>query len=179
LKQSDLEDFLKPLNASIADRQRGKKFIEQNPDYFEALLSLALNPKAERVHIVASWVLEQVLFENISRLKTHWTYFLKQLSKIENESMRRPLSKILFAYVKNNELRIQLSKREEERILELCFDWIIAPAQTATLAFALKTLTYYIHTHDWIREALEDLIQKGFGKDRVGIQSTIKRLLTN
>ena len=123
MKQAELNDFLKPLNASIADRQRGKKFIEQNPDYFEPLLFLALNPKAERVHIVASWVLEQVLFENSSRLKAHWAYFLKQLPAIENESMRRPLSKILFAYVKNKELRIQLSKREEERIIEQCFDW--------------------------------------------------------
>ena len=70
---NDLEELLIQFFASVADREKGAAFIEQHPERFEELFSLACSPKEERVHIVAAWVLEK--------------YSLHQLEVLEKTSM--------------------------------------------------------------------------------------------
>ena len=56
-----LEKRLLQHFGSAADRDKGAAFINKNPRFFNELLALACNAKADRQHIVAAWILENTL----------------------------------------------------------------------------------------------------------------------
>ena len=86
--------------------------------------------------MVISWCIELYLIEHLDELTAYLNRYLEALPKIKNESMRRPLSKILYYYVKKE--HHHLSEHQKQHIITLAFDWLIEPAQVATLNFALR-----------------------------------------
>ena len=132
--------LLLQLKASLIDRQKAAAYIKKHPKALLRLIDWALTPKRKRLHQVAAWVLEFVLIEKISWLQPHFDLFLRKLPKVESESSKRPLSKILYYYIRSKTHYDQLSPKQKKKIIALCFDWILLPSKTATLAFAIKIL---------------------------------------
>ena len=150
--------FFNTLSARKKDRQAGAQYLADHPEQWQALFAYGLNPQAERIHIILCWCAELYLVPQPDRLSPQLDTFLHQLALIQNESMRRSLSKILYYYVRHFEK--QLTQEQKEQIITLAFDWLIAPAQVATLNFALKLLQILQKEAPWIREELRAIVKQ-------------------
>ena len=102
---SPLEDLLLQFYASVADREKGAAFIDQNPAYFQELFTLACAPDQKRTHIVAAWVLEKYTFDKLALLSPVFREFLTGVALQKHESKRRPMIKLLFYYCKDKKRR--------------------------------------------------------------------------
>lgn len=171
-----LQALLLQLKASRVDRQSAASFVKKHPKTLIQLLHWALTPKRKRLHQAAAWVLEFVLIEKINWLHPHFDYFLKKLPKISSESSKRPLSKILYYYMRSKTHYDQLSPQQKKKIIALCFDWILLPSKTATLAFAIKILILLQKEYPWIAENLQDYIQNQMPNPSPGLQASIRSI---
>ena len=61
-----LESMLKQFFASVADREKGAAYIRQFPEQYDHLFKLACSPEQDRVHIVAAWILDCLLYTSPS-----------------------------------------------------------------------------------------------------------------
>lgn len=172
-----LEIFFNPLNASLSDRKKGAAFIKQHPQYFETLFQNALHNEGERFHVICSWILEMVLLDDLNKLKPKLDEFLAALPKIKNESMRRPLSKILYHFLLKKENQELLCEMQCDQIIVVCFDWIIKPAQVATFSFALKIIELLKKQRPEVRQLLQDALHNGFEDATPGMLVAIRRVL--
>lgn len=172
-----LKTFLNPLNASRSDREAGAAFIKQHPHHFKELFEAALNAKGKRFHVMCAWILEKVLLDELDKLKPKLDAFLSALPKIQNESMRRPLSKILYHFLKVKENRKSLREEQCNQIIAICFDWIIGPAKVATFSFALKVIGLFKKQRPEVRTLLNDALHNGFEAASPGMLVAIRRVL--
>ena len=108
-----LKSILLKLTASKIDKKKAADFVNKNPQTLLTLIDWALKPKKRRLYQTAAWVLEFILINRIERLQPHFDYFLKKIPKINSESSKRPLSKILYHYVKSKEHFNSLTKKKK------------------------------------------------------------------
>ena len=121
---NDLEELLIQFFASVADREKGAAFIEQHPERFEELFSLACSPKEERVHIVAAWVLEKYSLHQLEVLEIDLDSFIKGGGS-RHESKRRPMMKLLYHYCLSQSRRSHLTPSQIDTIVAACFDYML------------------------------------------------------
>ncbi len=169
-----LQTLLLQIKASRVDRQKAAAFVKEHPKTLLSLLDWALSPKKKRLHQVASWVLEFVLIEQTDWLQPHFNHFLNKLPQIQSESSKRPLAKILYYYLKTN--YDQLSTPQKKKIIALCFDWILLPSKTATLAFAIKILMLLQKDYPWISENIKDFMQTQMPNPSPGLRASLRSI---
>lgn len=150
--------FFDGLSARKTDRQAGANYLADNPEHWEALFLYGLNPEAQRIHIVLCWCVELYIVQQPDRLATIFNIFLERLPQLKNESMRRSLSKILYYYVRK--YTTKLTADQKEKIIAQAFEWLIEPAQVATLNFALKLLQLLQNEANWVKEELRAIVQQ-------------------
>ena len=154
---TSLRVLLLQFYASIADRKRGVKFIEENPNSFQELFDLACAPSSKREHIVAAWVFEPYILKRLDDLTPLLDQFLKGTQQQVHESKRRPMAKVLFLYCKKSSRRNALTK-------------------IAAIAFAMKTLHFFRKHEDWIEEEFLAYIEQKRPNCSPGFRSLINQL---
>ena len=152
-----LKSILLKLTASKIDKKKAADFVNKNPQTLLTLIDWALKPKKRRLYQTAAWVLEFILINRIERLQPHFDYFLKKIPKINSESSKRSLSKILYHYVNSKEHFNSLTKKEKLKIIILCFEWILLPSKTTTITFAIRILVLFQKEFPWVEENLSNL----------------------
>lgn len=171
-----LEVILKQFYASVADRERGAEYIRQNPTQYPHLFGLACSPKQDREHIVAAWVLEKYLLPQLDLLTNDLTPFIKGVAAQEHESKRRPMMKLLFHYCKQKKRRTELSEKQKEAIVELCFDYMLTAQKVAAIAFALKTLHLFRDHAPWINDEIQGYIDQRLPQSSSGFRALVRQI---
>lgn len=171
-----LHALLLSLKASRKEREQAAKWVAHNPETFINLLDWALQPQKSRLHQAAAWVLELVLLENIDRLQPYFNHFLDKLPQITSESSKRPMSKILFHYVRWQAQNNPLTTGQKKKIISLCFDWLLLPSKTATLAFAIKILIHFQKEYPWVKENLSDFAQNQIVNPSAGLRASLRSI---
>lgn len=173
---TSLRVLLLQFYASIADRKRGVKFIEENPNSFQELFDLACAPSSKREHIVAAWVFEPYILKRLDDLTPLLDQFLKGTQQQVHESKRRPMAKVLFHYCKKSSRRNALTKNQIDCIVNLCFAYMIDAKKIAAIAFAMKTLHFFRKHEDWIEEEFLAYIEQKRPNCSPGFRSLINQL---
>lgn len=173
---ADLEEVLLQHFASVADRDKGATYIENNPHYFNALLRLASSPSAKRQHIVAAWILEKYTLPRLAILHPVLESFIQGVSQQTHESKRRPMIKLLYHYTRKKQYREKLSTTTIDSIVELCFDYMLSAEKVAAVAFAMKTLHYFRTHRDWINEELTAYIENRLPNASNGFKSVVRQI---
>lgn len=155
-----LEDLLLQFYASVADREKGAAYIEQQPERFQELLSLACSPKKNREHIVAAWVLEKYALNQLEVLNPCIDTFLQGTLVQTHESKRRPMIKLTYHYCKHKKRRLELSEKHKDIVVEICFSYLLEAKKIASIAFALKTLDFFLDHSPWIRKEVQAYIER-------------------
>lgn len=168
-------EFFNRLSARKTDRQAGATYLENNPEHWEDLFLYGLNPQAQRIHIVLCWCVELYVVPQPDRLITIFNVFLERLPQIKNESMRRSLSKILYYYTQKK--KAKLTADQKEKIIAQAFDWLIEPAQVATLNFALKLLQLLQDEAPWVKEELRAIVQQQLPTASPGYRAAAREII--
>ncbi len=173
---TELEELLLQFFASIADREKGVAYIEAHPNRFEELFALACSPKQERIHIVAAWVLEKYLLNQLEVLVPLLPTFLDGVAQQKHESKRRPMIKLLYHYCKDKKRRLALKHAQRDQIVAICFDYMLESEKAAALAFGMKTLAFF-RTHEaWIEAELQAYIEQRLPNSSPGFKSVVRQI---
>ena len=167
--------FFESLSARKKDRLAGCQYIATHANDWETFLWYAMAPKSNRLKVIITWCLELYLIEHPLLLKTILNTYLKKLLHIKNESMRRSLSKVLYYYVKNK--NTVLTDRQIDRIITQAFDWLIEPAQVATLNFALKLLQHFQDHAPWVQEEVKAIVVQQLPTASPGYKAAAREIL--
>ena len=169
------ENFIVSLSARRTDREKGAQEMKNHPEWEATMVATALNPKAGRKQQISAWIMELYFLEQLPTLGHYLPKILDAIPKITNESVRRPLSKLLYYYIttSNNTIETQTI----DRIIAIAFDWLIAPAQVATLNFALRILNYYQDHEPWIKEELLSIVKQQLPNASAGYHAAAREIL--
>ncbi len=176
---SPLTAFIKPLSASRENRLKGLRLVEEHPEYVNELFELAHNSEAKREHIYASWIWEFYILNDFSRYPPFFDSSLHCLMKIENSSMRRSHSKILWHFLNNKTSSSTLTKAQKEWIISICLCWIITETKTAPLSFCIRVLLFFRSEFPEIHSHLEDLLLHSRRTFPKGVYPIIRSVFKN
>lgn len=140
-----LYEELNYINHSRENRLKYANLIIDNPSLIPKLLDILFRVDDKR-SCRAAFLLELVAKENLDSVLPHLDRITKHLHKVHLDSAVRPLAKIceilVIAYYskKENEIKKLFSPIYKERIIEVCFDWMITDQKVAVLAYSMSSL---------------------------------------
>ena len=161
---------------SVADRDKAAGYVEEHPHFFDSLFKLACDQKAERVHILAAWVLEKYALKQLEVLTPIFDKFLKGTMIQSNESKRRSMVKLLYHYCKPKARRSKLSKKSIDTIIEICFSYMLDSQKAASLSFSMKTLYFFKNHASWIEPEINAYIEKRLPNSSAGFRSVVRQI---
>ena len=172
---TDFEHFLDRLSARRTDREKGKNFVVAQPEYVPAMVGFALDSSQARRQSISAWIMELYFLERLESLTPSLPQLLTTLPAVQNESVRRPMSKLLYYFYKKHPNRFDPPQKEQ--LIALAFDWLLAPAKVATQNFAIKTLYLLRQEAPWILPELQALIKKQWPTASPGFKAAGREIL--
>jgi hypothetical protein len=171
------------VNAARENRTKVSKLVIANPQLFPELLKLTFETD-NKLSIKAAWVLEFVCKEKLPWLIPHLDFFCDNISKVQFDSVVRPVAKICellakaYSSRKNLRYRSDIHERHIEKIIEAGFDWLIGPEKVAVKAYTMEILFLFGKNHDWVHEELKLIIEKNISQESAAYKARGKKILT-
>ncbi len=137
----------------------------------------------EEGNFYGSWVLDHLLRRKLEYILPHMERFTVLLAMLKNESCIRPLAHVCemlcHAYFEKKELRFvgAISDVQLERIMTVCFDWLISPMNMAPKVFAMSCLYHLGSKFDWVRPELRAILEASMAKGSSGYRNRAKKTL--
>ena len=155
--------------------------IVENPELIPNLLEIIFMVD-DKISCRAAWVLEFVCNENLKLLLPHLDSFTQEMHKVHLDSAIRPVAKICELLVKsyyskvNNSITSVLQKKHQEKIIEVCFDYMINDEKIAPKAYAMNTLYLLGQDHKWIYPELKIILERDFHEQSAGFKARAKHI---
>jgi hypothetical protein len=169
--------FYNQIATSTAHRKSrddNKNFIFENPECLDDLTKIAFNVK-DKNHHKACWILELICEERMALFIPYLNEFCAALSKFKSDSAIRSMSKICLFL--SNAKKYNLTKYQEEKIIETCLDWLIQTDKAANAAYAMRTLYNLGKKHNWVNEELKALLTRDLSNQTPGYCFAVKDIL--
>ena len=161
-------------NASTNCRTDIRDFVIENPEYMKDLLVIATD-LSNKNHYKAVWIIEMLVETHTEMLLPFIDTICKTISKYKHESAIRGMSRT--AFFLSTSKTISLTETQQEKVIEICLDWLIGDAKIAPKAYAIYTLEHYAKKHDWIKEELQNIINKDFAHQSAGYKAAAREVL--
>lgn len=177
-----LYDQLNYVDSTKASRLEFAQQILNQPELTPVLLELifkvedALSPKA-------AWILEVACGENLNILLPYLDHFTLKMPTVHFDSAVRSMAKICeyltkaFYINSDPEVKTHLKSEHKERIIELCFDYMINDNKTAPKAYSMQTLFLLGKEYSWIHPELATILQRDFQQESAGFKARARHIL--
>jgi hypothetical protein len=160
-------------SAYRASREENAHLILTNPELFPDLLELSLKIE-DKNHHKACWILELVLEDQLYLLSNYLDCFCQSLSKFNNNSALRSVSKICMFATKH----LSLTETQEQKIIESCLDWLIREdVKVATKGYSIRTLFELGKKHHSIYPDLQHILSDDYMKYSAGYKAIAREIL--
>ncbi|MCF1422410.1 adenylosuccinate lyase [Mangrovimonas futianensis] len=179
------EEFYKELNYVNHSREKRIYYAQMviaQPELVPTLLEILFDVN-DKVSCRAAWVLEFLCSENLEALIPFLDTFTESMHLVHQDSAVRPIAKICeflaSAYFSKEPNKIQkvLTASHKERIIEVCFDYMINDEKIAPKAYSMNTLYLFGLEYDWIHPELASIIQKDIYGQSAGYKARGKKIL--
>ncbi|WP_196884900.1 adenylosuccinate lyase [Aureivirga sp. CE67] len=179
-KRKELEAILSKIkNPKREYRSKAAEEISKKPELFKSLLETIFENNKDFSQ-KASWCLEWITKENRAPIYDNLDLFLDNVQKPKDDTIVRPLAKVceLLAYdfMKSNG-KSALKEDQIEKIVEVCFDWMISDRKVAVEAYSMQTIFVFRNTQDWITDELINILEKNMPNGSAGYKARGKRIL--
>lgn len=161
-------------NASTNCRTELRDFVIENPVFLSELCSLALNTDYKN-HYKGVWILEMIAEKQTELLSSYIDAICDTFPKIKNDSAIRGMSRV--AYLLGTSSKLTLTEVQEEKIIEICLDWLIRDERVAPKVYAMKALDFLSKKHPWIKEELHTIIDKDYASQSAGYKAAAREVL--
>ncbi len=183
MKINNLNEVLAIVkNAKRSYRDEATEAVLNAPEILPDLIDKTFDIE-DPLHIKAAWILELVCLHDCTLLNDHIVIFIHGMSRLNNESALRPVSKtcsIWCSYYFSNISEVKrLSKKEIDAIISCNFDWLIEDHKVACQVFAMDTLKLWGKQEDWINDELKLVLQKNADSGTSGYKAHARKLLKN
>lgn len=174
---SDYYNQIAKSSAYRKSRDDNKDFIFAHPHYFKNLVEIAFDTK-DKNHYKACWILELICEEKMELFLPFVDNYCETLKDFKSDSAIRSISKIGLFLVQNK--NIQLTKNQEEQIIETFLDWIIDTKKAANFAYSVRTLYFLGKKHNWVNDELRALLNRDCNHQtpayKIAVKDILKRL---
>lgn len=170
------------VNHSREKRLYYAHLMQGNPDLVPKLLDI-LFMVDDKISPRAAWVFEFMCNANIETIIPYLDRFTKNMHKIHLDSAVRPVAKICEFLAKayysktTNNIQTALTKTHKERIIEVCFDYMINDEKVAPKAYSMSTLFLFGKEYNWIHPELARILQDDFHKQSAAFKARAKQIL--
>ena len=169
--------FFKRIDSSNAGtncRNGLRDFVLQHPEYLDELCAMALDTNYKN-HYKGVWILEMIAEKQTGLLSGYADSICGSFASIRNDSAIRGMSRV--AFFLGTSAKIKLTETQEEKIIEICLDWLIRDERVACKVYAMKTLDYLSGKHPWIKDELHNIIDKDYAAQSAGYKAAAREVL--
>ncbi len=173
---------LNQLKAYRKDREKLADRVLNNADYFDCIFDCCFDVD-EDISYKAAWVLEIICLKNIKLLVPYLDRFFENIPRVYKHQAVRPLAKIceeiVLGYYSHKEPSLQfvLSKKQLEKLTEICFDWLITEQKVAAKAYAMQCLFLLGKEIKWIHPELKIILEKDFQNQQAAFKARARHIL--
>lgn len=126
----------------------------------------------------AAWVLENACSQKLDILIPHLAYFTEIITQIYLDSALRPVSKIVNLLCKYHYSTHKILTDTYKNVyIDLCFDWMITDQKVAVKYHAMQALYLLGLDTYWIREELQNIIEKDYASASAGYKAQGRKIL--
>ncbi len=131
----------------------------------------------------ASWTFDHLMRKQLVFLIPFIDVFVNALSELKSESCIRPIAHVCemlceaYFKKKNPEFVQNMTNDHLEKIMTVCFDWLISPMNVAPKVFAMTSLYYLGLKFDWVHPELKLVLEESYASGTTGYQSRAKKTL--
>ena len=161
-------------NASTNCRNGNRNLLLKNPEYLKDLIDFGTD-LTNKNHYKAIWIIEMLAETHTQMLALFVDVICETISKYKHESAIRGMSRT--AFFLSTSKTISLTKTQQEKLIEICLDWLISDAKAAPKVYAMYTLCHYSKNQDWIKEELLNIINKDFAYQSAGYKAAAREVL--
>ena len=179
---SQLYTELNHVDATREKRLFYAQMIIDNPKMVPNVLEILFRVD-DPLSCKAAWILEYVCNTNLELLLPCLDSFTQQIHNVYLDSAVRPVAKICELLVKSfyekdeNNVKSALQLKHQEKIIEVCFDYMINDEKVAPKAYAMNTLYLLGKDFDWIHPELAQILERDFYYQSAGFKARAKHLL--
>ena len=176
MTRDQLYKELEFVNHSKANRKKYALLVIQNPELFPIVLDLVFDVD-DKASYRAAWLLEFVAREDLDTILPHLDRITSEMHKVHKDSAVRPIAKIceylIEAYYSrhDNKTKAFLKPEHKEKIVELCFDYLITDKPIAPQAYAMNILYLLGKDYDWIHPELIQVLEKNYATGSKGYKA--------
>lgn len=171
---ADFYNKIAKSNASTNCRNNLKKLVLNDFDLLVDLIQITIST-SDKNHFKGVWITEMIAETHTALLTDFTSDLIENFCKCKHQSAVRGMSRV--AYFLGTSNKITLTESEEEKVIETCLDWLIGDAKVAPKAYAMYTLCHFAKKHDWIKEELQNIIEKDFALQSAGYKAAAKEVL--
>ncbi|MHA7832668.1 MAG: hypothetical protein ACX93O_16345 [Flagellimonas sp.] len=156
--------------------------LEKEPQLAEILFKEVLLEDKEGT-FNASWTFDHLMRKKLTYLLPFFKDFVDGLSKLETESCIRPIAHVCemvceaYFKKKNPEFVQNITNDQLEKIMTVCFDWLIGPMNVAPKVFAMTSLYYLGQKFDWVHPELKLVLEESYASGTTGYKNRAKKTL--
>lgn len=172
--KATFSDSIKTSNASALSRQALTDFVLEHPENLKELAAIGLN-LTDKFHYKAIWILELLAEKNPELLLPYIEVIAQTIPQYKHESAIRGMSRVV--YFVSTSKAILLSEKQQQKIIEICLDWLIGDIKVAPKAYAMHTLAHFAKGRDWLKEELRNIINKDFHNQSAGYKAAAREIL--
>jgi len=164
------------VNHSRENRRKYALLVINNPELMPIVLDILFDVD-NKISCRAAWLLEFVARENLDAILPYLDRIVDEMHKVHLDSGLRPIAKVceylIEAYYSkhNTKTKSVLNTAHKEKIVELCFDYLITDQKIAPQAYAMNVLYLLGHDYDWIHPELVQLLEKGYASGSAGFKA--------
>ena len=131
----------------------------------------------------AAWVLEFMCGENLEAIIPYLDRFTEDMHKVHLDSAVRPVAKICEYLTKayygkeRSKIKEALLPRHREKIIEVCFDYMINDEKIAPKAYGMNTLFLLGQDYDWVHPELALILERDFQIQSSGFKARARHIL--
>lgn len=171
---NDFFNRIAKSNASTNCRNGNRDFVLENPEHLKDLIAIATD-LANKNHYKAVWIIEMLVETHTQLLVPYIDQICQTIPKYKHESAIRGMSRT--AFFLSTSKTISLTETQQEKLIEICLDWLIGDAKVAPKAYAMYALCHYAKNQDWIKEELRNIINKDFASQSAGYKAAAREVL--
>jgi hypothetical protein len=161
-------------NASTNCRNGIRDFVLQNREYLNDIMTFGTD-LTNKNQYKAVWIIEMVAETHPELLIPFIDSIGNIAGKYKHESSIRGISRTIFFL--STSKKITLAEEQQEQFIEISLDRLISDDKVAPKVFAMYTLLHFSKQHDWIKEELQNIINKDFTQQSAGYKAAAREVL--
>lgn len=161
-------------SASTICRNGIRDFIADNPSYMKDLVAFATD-LSNKNQYKGVWIIEMLAETHTEMLLPFIDQIAHVASQYKHESAIRGISRTILFLTRSK--KITLTEEQQEKFIETSLDRLIGDDKVAPKAFAMYSLAHFAQKHDWIKEELQNIINKDFANQSAGYKAAAREVL--